>query len=109
MQLRRYSCASRTTVVKTLRKRTFRHGRLSGQVLLQIESMIAEKFPPGELLPTEDELADQFQVSRIVIREAMKMLEDRGLVEVRAGRGTLTLTPSPEKAKEVLMRLFKDQ
>jgi GntR family transcriptional repressor for pyruvate dehydrogenase complex len=69
--------------LKTLRKRTFRHGRLSGQVLLQLESMIAENFPPGELLPTEDELADQFRVSRIVVREAMKMLEDRGLVEVR--------------------------
>jgi GntR family transcriptional repressor for pyruvate dehydrogenase complex len=39
----------------------------------------------------------------------MKILEDRGLVDVRAGRGTFTLTPSPRKVKELLMRLFKDQ
>ena len=72
--------------------------------------MIAEQYPqPGQRLPKEGDLAERFQVSRVVIREAMKILEDRGVVEVRAGRGTLTLTPSPENAKEVLMRLFKDQ
>ena len=92
--------------MKTLRKRTFRHGRLSGQVLLQLESMIAEKFPPGELLPTEDELGDQFKVSRIVIREAMKMLEDRGLVEVRAGRGTKVVPAKSDRVKASLYRLI---
>lgn len=93
--------------MKTLRKRTFRHGRLSGQVLIQIESMIADKFLPGELLPTEDELADQFRVSRIVIREAMKMLEDRGLVEVRAGRGTTVVPAKSDRVKASLYRLIR--
>jgi len=93
-----------------LRKRTFRNGRLSGQVVSELERMIAEQYPqPGQRLPKEADLAERFQVSRIVIREAMKILEDRGVVEVSAGRGTFTLTPSPGKVKEVLMRLFKDQ
>ncbi|HLV87652.1 MAG TPA: FCD domain-containing protein [Candidatus Sulfotelmatobacter sp.] len=93
--------------MRTKHKRTFRHGRLSGQVLLLIENMIADRFPPGSLLPTEDELAGQFRVSRIVIREAMKMLEDRGLVEVRAGRGTTVVTPKPDRVKASLFRLIR--
>jgi DNA-binding FadR family transcriptional regulator len=39
----------------------------------------------------------------------MKILEDRGVVEVRAGRGTLTLAPNPERMKDLLLRLFRDQ
>src|ERR1700746_2479422 len=93
-----------------MRTRSFRNGRLSEFALHEIQRMITEEYrSPGSRLPKEVELADRFQVSRIVIREAMKILEDRGVVEVRAGRGTLTLTPSPEKAKQVLMRLFQAQ
>jgi GntR family transcriptional repressor for pyruvate dehydrogenase complex len=92
------------------RKRTFRSGRLSKQVVAELESMISEEFPgPGRLLPKEEELGERFGVSRIVIREAMKILEDRGLVDVRAGRGTCTVSPSPEKVKQSLLRLFIDQ
>lgn len=72
--------------------------------------MIAEEYPsPGSRLPKEVELADRLQVSRIVIREAMKILEDRGVVDVRAGRGTLTVAPSPDRVKTSLLQLFRDQ
>jgi len=75
-----------------------------------MEQLIAEEYPrPGDRLPREAELAERFGVSRIVIREAVKILEDRGLVQVRAGRGTCTVSPSPEKVKESLLRLFRDQ
>jgi len=97
----------RQAILKIMRKRTFRHGRLSGQVLLQIENMIAEGFPPGAHLPTEDEFADKFRVSRIVIREAMKMLEDRGVVEVRAGRGTIVVPAKSDRVKSSLYRLIR--
>lgn len=91
-------------------KRSFRRGRLSEQVVAEIERMIQEEYPePGMRLPKEAELADRFRVSRIVIREAMKILEDRGVVEVRAGRGTLTAAPTPERVKSALLRLFRDQ
>lgn len=76
-------------------------------MLLQLENMVAERFPPGSLLPTEDELADQFRVSRSVVREAMKMLEDRGLVEVRAGRGTTVVPAKPDRVKASLYRLIR--
>jgi DNA-binding FadR family transcriptional regulator len=93
-----------------MKQRSFRNGRLSEQVVSEVQRMIAEEYStPGSRLPKESELADRFQVSRIVIREAMKILEDRGIVEVRAGRGTVTVAPSPERVKESLRRLFGDQ
>jgi DNA-binding FadR family transcriptional regulator len=45
-------------------------------------------YPEGEILPTEPALCEQFGFSRTVIREALKMLEERGLVRVEQGRGT---------------------
>ena len=91
-------------------KRSFRRGRLSEQVVAELERTIQEEYPePGTRLPKETELADRFHVSRIVIREAMKVLEERGAVEVRAGRGTITKAPTPEQVKASLLRLFRDQ
>jgi DNA-binding FadR family transcriptional regulator len=93
-----------------MQKRSFRNGRLSEQVLQEMQRLIIEEYPaPGSRLPKEAELAEKFQVSRIVIREAMKILEDRGMVEVRAGRGTLTVAPKPDRVKESLLQLFRDQ
>ncbi|MEO8659174.1 MAG: FadR/GntR family transcriptional regulator [Bryobacteraceae bacterium] len=93
-----------------LQQRSFRRGRLSGQVVDAIEKMILEQYAQtGSRLPKEAELAEEFGVSRIVIREAMKILEDRGVVEVRAGSGTFTTAPSPDRVKHSLLRLFKDQ
>jgi len=93
-----------------MQKRSFRNGRLSEFALQEIQRMISEEYrAPGSRIPKEEELADRLQVSRIVIREAMKILEDRGVVEVRAGRGTVTVAPKPDRVKESLLRLFRDQ
>ena len=95
---------------KITSKRSFKRGRLSEQVVAELERTILEEFPePGTRLPKEAELAERFRVSRIVIREAMKILEERGVVEVRAGRGTMTVAPTPERVKASLLRLFRDQ
>jgi len=100
----------RCRVVAHIPQRSFRRGRLSEQMVLELERMITEEFPaPGDRLPKESELAERFHVSRIVVREAVKVLEDRGTLEVRAGSGTFTLAPSIEKVKQSLQRLFKDQ
>ena len=44
--------------------------------------------PEGAVLPTEQGLGEEFGFSRSVIREGLKLLEERGLVRVEQGRGT---------------------
>jgi len=53
-------------------------------------------------LPTESELCDNLGVSRSVLREAMKMLGTKGLVEVRQGVGTIVKRPSEYVSIEAL-------
>jgi len=48
--------------------------------------------PPGSPLPPEPVLCETFAVSRTVVREAVKILQEKGLVQVRQGSGT-TVTP----------------
>lgn len=61
-------------------------GRAGEDVALQIEAAILnEKIMPGEGLPSERELQLQFQTGRGVIREAMRALKQKGLVEIRKG------------------------
>lgn len=49
---------------------------------------------PGDLLPGELALADEFTVSRSVVRQALRTLQDRGLVQIIPGRGTVVGTAS---------------
>lgn len=61
---------------------------LSEQVASAIQDdLITSRRKPGEQLPTEPELATQYDVSRTVIREAGRLLVERGLVDIRPGRG----------------------
>ncbi|MGH2355931.1 MAG: FadR/GntR family transcriptional regulator, partial [Chloroflexota bacterium] len=56
-----------------------------------MEAIVRERYAPGEFLPTEQALADEYGTSRNVVREALKVLSARGLVEVLHGRGTRVL------------------
>ena len=58
------------------------------------EDLFARNLVHGDQLPTEIELAAQYDVSRTVVREATRILEQRGLVTVRPGRGLLVATPN---------------
>ena len=49
---------------------------------------------PNSLLPTEDQMARRFSVSRITIRSALELLENSGLISRLRGRGTIV---SPKK------------
>ena len=63
--------------------------KLSDIILSQLENMIIEgSLEPGEKLLPERELAQQFQVSRPSLREAIQKLEIKGLVTRRQGGGT---------------------
>jgi len=53
-----------------------------------LERIANGEFPPGSLLPTESELGQQFDVSRITVRSALAELEERGVVTRKAGVGT---------------------
>ena len=52
-------------------------------------------FPVGSQLPTEEELADRFAVSRHTVREALRQLRADGLVSSRQGSGTTVMPPPP--------------
>ncbi len=51
------------------------------------EAIIRGEIKPGETLPTEPELAQQFNVSRSVVRDAARILMAWGLIEIRHGKG----------------------
>ena len=64
--------------------------RLSDRVAESILSMITvdRTLKPGDKLPNELELASQLGVSRITLREGIRMLAARNVLEIRRGRGT---------------------
>jgi GntR family transcriptional repressor for pyruvate dehydrogenase complex len=67
---------------------TIDHGRTSDAVVRQIESLILEGvLRDGDRLPGERDLAASMNVSRPVLREALKALEARGLIVARQGGG----------------------
>jgi GntR family transcriptional repressor for pyruvate dehydrogenase complex len=63
-----------------------RQPRLSDKVADDIvELILSNRLRPGDTLPPQSELGEQFGVSRTVIREAVRSLDAKGLVEVRSG------------------------
>ena len=70
---------------------------LSRQVVDSIEEMIMErKLGPGDVLPTEIQISEELQVSKSSVREAIKMLEALGVVEIRRGLCTV-ISENPEQ------------
>ncbi|GAB3960229.1 hypothetical protein GCM10027614_81540 [Micromonospora vulcania] len=53
-----------------------------------VDAVVSGKLRPGESLPPEGPLSEQFGVSRTVIRESVKRVEEKGLVTIARGRGT---------------------
>lgn len=69
--------------------RSSRPARLASVVVDQLaHRIIGGELAPGTILPTEGALGEEFGFSRTVMREALKLLEERGLVRVEQGRGT---------------------
>ena len=66
---------------------------LSEKIIVQIsDALIASELKPGDRLPPERELAEQFGVSRTVIRDAVKTLAGRGILRVKHGAGIFVAT-----------------
>ncbi|MBR3570676.1 MAG: FadR family transcriptional regulator [Oscillibacter sp.] len=70
---------------------------LSEQASEKIMDMIfiTHRFRPGDKLPNEMELSEELGISRITLREAIRILCTRGLVEIRRGRGTYVISNDP--------------
>jgi DNA-binding FadR family transcriptional regulator len=54
-----------------------------------VQRIVRGQHSPGALLPPEPALCEAFSVSRTVIREAVKILQEKGLVQIRQGAGTM--------------------
>lgn len=64
-----------------------------------VEAVLAQKLAPGDRLG-EQELADNFAVSRTVVREAMVQLQARGFVQVQPRKGWFIVQPSADEARD---------
>lgn len=81
--------------------------RLSDQIADQLRSRITGKqYLVGDKLPVEAELAAQFGVSRITIREAVRKLDIMGIVEVRQGAGTYVREITPNAYIKTLLPML---
>jgi GntR family transcriptional regulator, transcriptional repressor for pyruvate dehydrogenase complex len=65
--------------------------------------LIEKKLRPGDLLPSENEIASSLSISRGSIREAMKILDAFGVVEIRRGNGTFVATQANRKLFDPLL------
>jgi GntR family transcriptional repressor for pyruvate dehydrogenase complex len=88
--------------------RAVRSARLYEQIVRQIEdSIMAGSLKPGDQLPAERELAQKFGVSRTAVREAVKALREKGLVEAYSGRGTFITNSTSQAIRQSLDLLVR--
>lgn len=78
-----------------------RTSRLYEQIVQQIEASVLDgSLKPGDQLPAERELAQKLGVSRTAVREAVKALREKGLVEAYSGRGTFITDGTTQAARQ---------
>lgn len=88
--------------------KTVRSSRLYEQIVQQIEdSVLKGTLKTGDQLPSERELAEQFGVSRTAVREAIKALGEKGLVESFSGRGTFITNGTSHAIRQSLDLMMK--
>ncbi len=85
-----------------------RTSRLYEQIVHQIEeSIVKGVLKAGDQLPAERELAQRFGVSRTAVREAVKALREKGLVEAYSGRGTFITDGTTQAVRQSLDLMAK--
>jgi len=77
------------------------------EVAKQLERRITEEMKPGDLLPPERQLVQMLGVSRSSVRDAIRSLELKGLLEPRQGVGTVVCSPSITPANNLAMALLE--
>lgn len=82
--------------------------RLVDRVVNNIQGMIVDgRLAPGTRLPPEREFAEQIGVSRTVVREAVRILVAKGLLETRHGIGTVVRQVTSDQISEPLNLLLQ--
>ncbi|MGA7221942.1 MAG: FadR/GntR family transcriptional regulator [Candidatus Acidiferrales bacterium] len=85
-----------------------RSSRLYEQIVQQIEdSILNGTLKSGDQLPSERELALKFGVSRTAVREAVKALHEKGLVEAYSGRGTFITNGTSEAVRQSINLMLR--
>ncbi|MGO9075184.1 MAG: FadR/GntR family transcriptional regulator [Terriglobales bacterium] len=83
--------------------RAVKTSRLYEQIVQQVEdSILNGQLKPGDQLPAERDLAQRFGVSRTAVREAVKTLREKGLVEAYSGRGTFVTNGTSQSMRQSL-------
>lgn len=89
-----------------------RHETLTSQLVKALTERIDKaQFKPGDKLPSEQELIEEFGVSRTVVREAISSLRAAGLVATQQGVGAFVLRPTsqrPFRIDEASLDLLKE-
>jgi GntR family transcriptional regulator len=79
---------------------------LSQQTHIYLRELIeAGSYQPGERLPSQDELAAQLRVSRLTLRDALRSLEQEGVIQVKHGIGTFVSPSYGHRIESGLERL----
>lgn len=79
--------------------------RLSDTIYGQLlDEIMAGRFSAGDRLPTENQLAQRFSVSRPVVREALQRLQTDGVVMARQGSGTYVQRSPSQRVAELTAR-----
>ncbi|MCK4791256.1 MAG: FadR family transcriptional regulator [Desulfobacteraceae bacterium] len=88
------------------------HSSLVEGVIEQIEEAIVDRtFKPGEKLPSPEDLQESLGISRGTLREALRVLEQKGLIEIKpgVGGGAVVKTVSTEQMSQGLALLIRYQ
>lgn len=77
------------------------------QVADLLEQDIISHYKDRKKLPSEQQLAEQYQVSRTIIREALKLLKERGLIDSKTGSGAYVTKPEAQNIADVVSRIIR--
>ena len=89
-----------------------KHARIFQHVVDEIQTAILDgRLKPGDQLPAEMKLKEMFDTSRGSIREALRVLEQKGLIDIKTGvaGGAVVRSPDFRQVTETLNLLVQSQ